>query len=159
MPNPENAEGTVPSSPVKINKTLLIALAGFILLIIILGGILATKKSSKLESTPIPNNPSQKAIIQTPPTLSAERKEIIAKLQTHVVIIKDGAFSPNPLTVKLHDQVEWQNKDQQAYTIKGSSWGNLPIDPGTSFTQAFETVGQFPYTLAPLTAGGQIIVE
>lgn len=94
------------------------------------------------------------------PTLTPERKEIISKIETHTVTIQNRTFSPASLTIKLHDQVEWQNKDSETYKIKGEDWGNVPIEPGESFSQAFETAGTYSYSCAlhpEMT--GTIVVE
>jgi len=94
------------------------------------------------------------------PPLTSERREIISNLETHVVTVQNSSFSPQSLTIKLHDQVEWQNKDNETHQIKGEDWGNVPIEPGESFTQAFETAGIFTYSCAlHLEMTGTIVVE
>lgn len=94
------------------------------------------------------------------PTLTPERIEIISKLETHIVTIQNETLNPATLTIKLHDQVEWQNKGSEDYQIAGQGWGNVPIAPGESFTQAFETPGTFTYscTLHP-ELSGTIVVQ
>jgi len=129
-----------------------------VLLLIIGGGALFLYGQSKLGRPPAERR--EIIPIQEIPTLSPERKEIISKVETNTVIIQNKSFSPQNLTIKLHDQVEWQNKDNETFQIKGEGWGDVPIGPGESFTQAFETPGTYSYSCAlhpDLT--GTIVVE
>ena len=98
-------------------------------------------KPTEFEGEVIPTEPPL-------PTLSPEELEIISKLETQIIVIQNKSFSPTNLTIKLHDQVEWQNKDNETYQITGEGWGNVPIEPGESFTQAFETTGTYTYSCA-----------
>jgi plastocyanin len=95
------------------------------------------------------------------PTLSPEKKEIISKLETHQVDITDRAFSPASLTIKLHDQVQWQNKGNEACQIKGEGWESPTVESGTNFTQAFDQLGTFSYfcALRPEVKGTVIVQE
>ena len=94
------------------------------------------------------------------PTLSPERKEIVSKMKSHKIVISDGAFSPANLTIKVHDQVQWNNKESENCQIKTEDWQSPPIRPGKNFTQAFNEPGNFPYScsLHP-EIKGTIIVE
>lgn len=114
-----------------------------------------------LKPTPPPVGQGKPVISSVPiPTKTEEEKKIIAKIETLTVVIKDKKFAPQTLTIKLHDQVAWQNKDSLSHQVKGNNWGNVPINAGENFTQAFDTLGTFPYTcvLHPEMTG-TIIVE
>lgn len=134
-----------------------------VLLLLVGGGglfIYFQRKPAKQPSVVTPPAFTTPAVSEEIPTLSPERIEIISKLETHVVVIQNKSFSPPTLTIKLHDQVEWQNKDTETFQIKGENWGNVPIEPGESFTQSFETAGTFSYSCAlhpEIT--GTIVVE
>ena len=85
------------------------------------------------------NNPSS-------PFLSPEKKAILSQIQTHEISIKDGLLSHPELTIKQHDQVTWENIDQETYQIEGKDWGNVPIPSEKRFTQAFDQKGTFSYS-------------
>lgn len=131
-------------------------IAALALLILIIGGglfflggkkLLKPPKGEEETVFPLPVETTT-TISEEIPTLSPERKEIISKLETHVVVIEKKSFSPQNLTIKLHDQVEWQNKDNETFQIKGQGWGDVPIEPGEVFSQPFENAGTFPYSCA-----------
>ena len=140
-----------------------ILIAGIVVAVLIVGGaifITQTSTGPKIEKPSILEPRVQEEPAEEIPTLTPERIEIISKLETHIVTIQNNTLNPNTLTIKLHDQVEWQNKGSEDYQIKGEDWGNVPIAPGESFTQAFETAGTFSYSCAlhpELT--GTIIVQ
>ena len=81
-------------------------------------------------------------------------------MKSHKVVISDGAFSPANLTIKVHDQVQWNNKESENCQIKTEDWQSPPIRPEKNFTQAFPEPGTFPYScsLHP-EIKGTIIVE
>lgn len=94
------------------------------------------------------------------PTKTPQELEIISKIETKTVTIKNLKFEPETLTIKLHDQVVWKNQDSIDHKVKGNDWGNVPIGPGENFTQAFDKTGTYSYTctLHP-TMTGTIIVK
>jgi plastocyanin len=64
------------------------------------------------------------------------------------VDIRDFAFSPNPIEIAVGDTVTWTNQDQVPHTATAEDRGVLQsgtISPGASFSQTFETAGEFPY--------------
>ena len=64
------------------------------------------------------------------------------------VDIRDFAFSPNPFEIAVGDTVTWTNQDQVPHTATAEDRGVLQsgtISPGSSFSQTFETAGEFPY--------------
>ncbi len=95
-----------------------------------------------------------------PPTLSLEEEKIAEKISTHKVTIKNSKLYPEILEIKTHDQVIWENEDDFSYTIKGQDWGNVPLEPGEKYTQAFDQSGNFTYTLSPnIPLQGVIVVQ
>lgn len=154
-------------------KKLALIISIALLILIISGVVLSFRGQKKLPSPSVPAEEREIEIELTPPaettpppggeipTLSPERKAIISKVETHVIVIQNKSFSPQNLTIKLHDQVEWQNKDNETYKIKGEGWGNVPIGPEESFTKAFETAGTYPYSCAlhPDLTGTIVVTE
>lgn len=153
-------------------KKKLTLIAGVVLLILVIGlGGLLFFGGGKLTLPFVPSGEQEREITSPPPAqvsppggeapaLTPERLEIISKIENHVVTIQNQSFSPVNLTIKPHDQVEWQNKDNENYQITGEGWGNVPIGPGESFTQSFETAGTYSYSCtlhSELT--GTIVVE
>jgi len=144
--------------PINIsNKKILIVVAAFLVVGLIAFLVVTRYLSLALKQPLTEPTEVERQVVPSPiltpereeiPTLTPERKEIISKLETHIVTIENKSFSPQSLTIKLHDQVEWQNKDNETYQIKGEGWGNVPIRPGKSFTQVFETVGTHSYFCA-----------
>ena len=68
------------------------------------------------------------------------------------------AFSPNPINVKVGENVTWTNKDTQAHTVVSGTGGTDPnkakvfdsglttlIQPGKSYSHKFTTAGEVPY--------------
>ncbi len=158
---PSNPRPT--KTPVPLDKIILTT--GIILFVVTSSAVVSTlikKGSTETGKTPAAQieNSQPDRTLQIPPTLTPERIEIIAQLETHTVNIENGTFNPLSLTIKLHDQVEWHNNTGETYKVKGKDWGNVPIDPGMIFSQAFETAGTFTYSCA-LHPGvtGTVIVE
>ncbi|HEV2073015.1 MAG TPA: cupredoxin family copper-binding protein, partial [Thermomicrobiales bacterium] len=64
------------------------------------------------------------------------------------VEIKDFAYNPDPVTIKVGESVTWTNQDSAPHTATGQDRevlqsGNL--DQGQSYTQAFDTAGTYEY--------------
>lgn len=94
------------------------------------------------------------------PTKTPQELEIISKIETKIVTIKNNQFDPQTITVKRYDQVEWQNKDTVNHKVKGEGWGNVPIGPSENFTQAFDKAGTYSYICAlHSTMTGTVIVK
>lgn len=164
MPEPVSE----PAAEKKKSDKVLIIAVGVAFLVFVSLGFLALRQYLSSRSLPSPSR-LERAQIQVGeeevgetelPTLSPEEKEIISKLENHVVVIEDQSFDPKDLTIKPHDQVEWQNEDGETYQIKGDDWGDVPIEPGESFTQAFATPGTYTYgCLLHPDLSGTIIVK
>jgi len=79
------------------------------------------------------------------------------------VSIKDFAFHPDTITVPAGGSITWTNDDSVPHTATGLDRAALQsgtIQPGTSFTQTFDTAGTFDY-FCEFHAGmkGKIVVE
>jgi plastocyanin len=67
------------------------------------------------------------------------------------VSIRDFAFQPATVTVRVGDTVTWTNRDDVIHTVKWS--GGQPESPdlakGESYSRTFGRVGVFPYVCGP----------
>jgi plastocyanin len=93
------------------------------------------------------------------PTLTEERKEIIAQVETHEVSIGESKIDKGTISIKQHDQVKFVNNSGNRITVKGEGWGGLPLKPGFNLTQAFEEKGSYNYDVEPLGWKGTVMVE
>jgi plastocyanin len=85
-------------------------------------------------------------------------------------IMGDKAFQPNPLTIKVGDNVTWINDDTVMHTVTSGSGPNDPnegkqfnsglLAEGQAVTHTFKTTGEFNYfcQIHPNMIG-KIIVE
>ena len=76
--------------------------------------------------------------------------------------IKDLAFSPATVRIKVGQAVEWVNGDPLAHTATADdkSWGSGFINQGGRYARRFTAVGSFPYHCEPHPQmRGTIIVE
>lgn len=163
----DNPEKQVSSSPFQNQGSkIFLVVALVIFLAVTTGAIFVFLKNQAYETkrtakqTSITDNMENMGTKTSPPTLSPEKKEIVAKMKTHLVSLKNGTASPATLYIKLHDQVRWSNDDEAGnYRIKGEGWGNIPIEPGMSFVQSFKEAGTFTYTctLHPEIQGSIIV--
>jgi len=127
-----------------------------LVVLVLVGGIVVVSwlVFPRFKTTSLPAKPKQssssleKFVISptAPPTLSPEKIEVIAKIETHRVEIENNQFNPSVLQIKPHDQVMWVNKNNQTHQISGEGWGNVPIGNGESFTYTFDEPGTYPYS-------------
>ncbi len=64
------------------------------------------------------------------------------------VDIKDFAYNPDPVTVKIGQSVTWTNRDAEPHTATARDREVLQsgaLKQGESFTQAFDTAGTYEY--------------
>ncbi len=71
--------------------------------------------------------------------------------ETVRVNIKDLAFSPATVRIKVGQTVEWVNGDPLAHTVTADdkSWGSGFLNQGGRFTRRFTATGSFPYHCEP----------
>jgi amicyanin len=66
----------------------------------------------------------------------------------HTLEIKDFAFSPSSLTIKVGDKVTWTNQDSAPHTVTADSRGEFDsgrLSQGDTFSYTFDTAGTFDY--------------
>ena len=68
-----------------------------------------------------------------------------------IVVIQKFAFGPGDVRVRPGERVTWINCDTDSHTSTagGGEWASPLLIPGTAFTQAFPSVGDFPYHCEP----------
>jgi plastocyanin len=79
-----------------------------------------------------------------------------------VVVIKNFAFGPAELHLRVGESVTWLNCDQDSHTstADGGQWASPLLAPGDGFTQTFPAAGEFPYHCTPHPfMTGRVIVE
>lgn len=85
-----------------------------------------------------------------------------AEAETVRVNIKDLAFSPATLRIKVGQTVEWVNGDPLAHTVTADdkSWGSGFLNQGGRFARRFAVAGSFSYHCEPHPQmKGVVIVE
>jgi len=122
--------------------------------------VIYKQREKQPPTTVQPPAPQEKKYRAAPPTLSPEEIEIAKKVEDHYVDITASGFEPKEIKIKTHDQVFWTNKDNKDHKIVGEGWGNLTINPGERFLQAFRKPGTYNYSCAlHPELKGTVIVE
>jgi plastocyanin len=115
----------------------------------------------------IKNNTSNKTYPQnhTTSSLPTSKTVIIVK---GAALLRDQAFSPNPIKIHAKDSINWINKDDVVHTVTSGASFNSPnrgqeFDSGMlggSYTHKFDKPGEYNYfcQIHP-TMVGKIIVE
>lgn len=88
---------------------------------------------------------------QTPPPVTS-----------NTVTIKNFAFDPSTITVKVGANVTWTNEDAAQHQLKEDNglFLSSPLSTGQSFTYTFTTTGMFNYTCnIHSSMHGKVIVE
>ncbi|HEY5530671.1 MAG TPA: cupredoxin family copper-binding protein [Candidatus Anoxymicrobiaceae bacterium] len=65
--------------------------------------------------------------------------------QANTVTIKDLAFNPGALTIKVGDTVSWMNNDSTAHTVTATGFDSGVLQPGSEFKHTFTAAGTFDY--------------
>ena len=115
------------SRPRPAALTTLVALVGFILL----GGGCSNSSSTTAPCTPTPTNPE----CVNPPNLLT-------------VTIKNGVYSPNPVSVKVGQSVNWLNSDSIAHTATDPAvfdTGSIAPTSAADVPVPFNTPGTYNY--------------
>ena len=80
----------------------------------------------------------------------------------YAITIKDFAFTPRNLTIRLGSKVTWTNKDEEPHKIAeaNSAFVSQPLDTDGDFSYEFDAPGTYEYfcTLHPRMTG-KIVVE
>ncbi len=79
---------------------------------------------------------------------------------SNAVVIKDFAFNPSTLTVKVGTTVKWTNEDSAPHTIKSEAFTSGNLGKGESFEFKFDSAGTYDYIcgIHP-SMKGRIVVE
>ena len=125
-------------------------------LLALLAGALAASAcggGSKAKTTPTATSP-----VGTPKTTQAAATP---GAQGASVEIKNFAFEPKAVTIKVGQTVTWTNQDSAAHTVAGDGGidsGDLP--KGKSYSKTFDAEGTFDYhcSIHPQMKG-QVIVQ
>jgi plastocyanin len=84
-------------------------------------------------------------------TAAKTKSSAPAAVHTDAVTIKNYAFGPKSITVKVGTKVTWTNKDSFAHAIKDTATGQTGaqnIDPNASYSHTYTTAGTYPYVCA-----------
>jgi plastocyanin len=66
------------------------------------------------------------------------------------VSIRDFAFQPAAVTVRVGDTVTWTNRDDVIHTVQWSGGSESPdLENGESYSRTFTGTGVFPYICGP----------
>ncbi|MGH7241776.1 MAG: cupredoxin domain-containing protein [Candidatus Saccharimonadales bacterium] len=116
-----------------------------VLLILVAGGglLLANHKSSDTSSG------SSSSTAMSDDTMKNSSGNSSTTVATTSVTIKDMAFSPANIGVKVGDTVTWTNNDSVAHTVTETDGQTGPksedIEPGKSFVYTFDKAGTYKY--------------
>ncbi|MBU3906920.1 MAG: cupredoxin family copper-binding protein [Nanoarchaeota archaeon] len=130
----------------------IIILAVMVGIFLIVGGYLLVTKSS------MPATTSAVKIINPPENPSSSSTP-----KSYNIDISGFVFSPNILTIKVGDSVEWTNKDSASHTVTSDSRNELnseTLSGGESYSHTFNSAGTFSYHCSAHTSmKAKIIVE
>ncbi|MBI4188690.1 MAG: cupredoxin domain-containing protein [Chloroflexi bacterium] len=62
------------------------------------------------------------------------------------VSMKDFAFTPREVSIKVGDRVTWVNDDIEPHTATTEAWDSGAINPGQNYSRTFDTPGTFKIT-------------
>ncbi len=137
-----------------MKKTLVLVIV--LVVIAIAAYFLVFKKSEAPLSPSTPDNTQSTPVNNTQPTVPNNPASASVE-------IKNFAFNPGTVTVKVGTKVTWTNNDSAPHTVTSDSGSPLNsksiLSPGQSFSYTFTTAGTFPYhcTIHP-TMKGQVVV-
>jgi len=97
---------------------------------------------------------------KTPEVKLPSEQQTSQPKEKNTITIKDFAFSPNALTVKVGDTVTWSNEDGVVHTIKSSDFNSPNIKNGDTYKFQFTKSGTFDYScgIHP-SMKGKVVVE
>jgi len=131
-------------------------LALVIALLALLAGALAASAcggGSKEKATPAATSPAG--------TPKATQAATTPEAEGASVEIKNFAFEPKTVTIKVGQTVTWTNQDSTTHTVTGD--GGIDSDglsKGKSYSKTFDTEGAFDYHCSPHPQmTGQVIVQ
>lgn len=127
-----------------MNKKVLILI--IVVAIVLVGGYFIFYKGGQNPmygtATPGANTPAANTPATTNPQ-PAQPESLNAS-----VSIKNFAFNPTPLTVKVGTTVTWTNNDSMPHQIKSDTFNSAPLNNGQIFSFTFSAAGQYSYSCA-----------
>ena len=77
------------------------------------------------------------------------------------VAVRDFEFAPVDFEAKAGDPVRWENEGEQIHNVKGKGFFSRAMNPGDTYTFAFEKSGTYEYTctLHPTQMNGTVVVR
>ncbi len=113
------------------------------------GGTTTTTTASTPTTAPTPTPTSAPTTAPTPtPTTAPTPTPTTAPTSTgNSVSIKNFAFSPVSLTVKVGTKVSWTNNDSVTHTVTADkgAFNSGPLTPGSTFSFTFTKAGTYSY--------------
>lgn len=103
---------------------------------------------------------ANQAADNAPVTQTASPQDLKPGNEQFAVTIKNSAFNPGTLTIRVGDMVIWTNQDEQQHSVKSSLFNSPKLNTIESFQYIFNTAGTYEYTcgLHP-NMTGKIIVQ
>jgi plastocyanin len=112
-------------------------------------GTSAAEEAAAPDTTPAAPAAQATAEPTTAPAAQATTAPAAAATGQDVPVdIRDFAYNPDPVQIAVGDTVTWTNQDEVPHTATATDQSVLQsgtISPGSSFSQTFETAGEFPY--------------
>lgn len=157
-PAPAKAPSTPVPSP-DINKTITIALA-----ILVLGGIVwAFFPSSAPEQVESPKPTATVTVIQTTvqPTRTPVAEVTPTGNKTRVKLDSRRGFIPNTKTIKLGDEIIWENSEAETVTLVSNNelFAEQILPYGKRANHTFKKTGTYSFNLKDKNLKGTITVE
>jgi plastocyanin len=77
------------------------------------------------------------------------------------VVIKDFAFTPSTVTIKVGETVTWRNEDGVPHDATAGTFTSGSISSGQSYTKKFDKAGTYTYVckVHPSMAAATVIVQ
>lgn len=154
-----------------MNKTILISII-VVILIVLVGGYFIFYKGnqSSLYGTATSNNTNYTSNTSVPPNtntpatntpLATTTPPVQPQNLTASVSIKNFAFNPTPLNIKVGTKVVWTNNDTVPHQIKSATFNSSALSNGQTFSFTFSTAGQYNYSCAihPSMLGKIIVTQ
>ena len=121
-----------------------------------------SKEKATPAATSAPGTPKATTqATQTAATPKATQAATTPQAEGASVEIKNFAFDPDTVTIKVGQTVTWTNQDSVVHTVTGD--GGIDSDglsKGKSYSKTFDTEGTFDYHCTPHPQmTGQVIVE
>jgi plastocyanin len=101
----------------------------------------SAKPAKKVKATHTP--PASGASTVATPTVSSASISV----SDNTISVKNMAFTPNNLQIKVGTAVTWVNNDTVPHTVTSDTkvFDSGPIQPGGNFTYTFTQTGSFTY--------------